>query len=63
MEVPALCHVCNAIARPAYRCGMCSMTVCSDCFDLQAKMCVLCATKFGRRKDIRSISPKKPHIV
>ena len=58
MEVPALCNVCNAIAKPAYRCMMCGMTVCTDCFDVSARMCILCATKFGRRKDIRSVNTK-----
>ena len=58
MEVPALCHVCNAIARPVYKCAMCGMTVCNDCFDPQARMCILCSQKFGPRKDIRSIMHK-----
>ncbi len=52
MEVPALCQVCNAVARPAFRCGMCAMTVCSDCFDRNSGMCVLCTMKFGRRRKV-----------
>ena len=52
MEVPALCSVCNAIARPAYRCAICGMSVCADCFNSQAGMCVLCSQKFGRRKKL-----------
>jgi hypothetical protein len=52
MEVPALCSVCNAVARPAYRCVMCGMTVCTDCFDRATGMCSLCSMKFGRRRKI-----------
>jgi len=52
MQVPALCFVCGAVASPAYTCSMCGMIVCADCFDMQSKMCVLCATKFGRRKKV-----------
>jgi len=52
MEVPAICHVCSAIAKPAYTCSMCGMIVCADCFDMQVRMCILCSQKFGRRKKV-----------
>ncbi|MEM7815500.1 MAG: orotate phosphoribosyltransferase [Candidatus Aenigmatarchaeota archaeon] len=50
MQVPALCHLCNAIAKPAYTCKMCGMIVCSDCFNVQTGMCIICSQKFGRRR-------------
>lgn len=52
MVVPALCGVCSAVARPAYTCRMCGMTVCADCFNVQVGMCILCSQKFGRRKKL-----------
>ncbi len=49
MEVPALCTVCNKVARPAYTCRMCGQIVCAACFDVQSGTCELCTMKFGRR--------------
>jgi hypothetical protein len=42
--------MCGAVAKPAYTCRMCGMTVCTDCFDVQAGLCIVCAKKFGPRK-------------
>jgi hypothetical protein len=49
MQVPSLCSVCSAVARPAYTCRMCGLIVCAACFDKQSGTCELCSMKFGRR--------------
>jgi hypothetical protein len=54
MQVPALCTVCGAVAKPAYTCRMCGTVVCAACFDMQTGTCDICAIKFKRR-DIHKV--------